>query len=62
MNDWQTPAALGVVILTVLIFAWRMRRSRKNVSGCGSGSCCDGAVPSQNVKPGNTSKPKSSGQ
>lgn len=35
--DWQTWAALGVVIVTALVFA--IRQSKKKSGGCGSCGC-----------------------
>jgi hypothetical protein len=35
-TDWQTWAAIGVVVLTVLVMVWRIvKRSRKKSGGCG---------------------------
>ncbi len=36
MTDWQSPAAITVVLLTVITFIARLRRGKKS---CGSGSC-----------------------
>jgi len=36
-TDWQTWAALGVVLLTALIFA--IKSSKKKKEGCGSCGC-----------------------
>jgi hypothetical protein len=37
--DWQTIAAAGIVIITLVIFAVRLTRPKKK-SGCGSGCDC----------------------
>jgi hypothetical protein len=37
--DWQSFAAPAVVIITLAIFAWRMRRPKKGKS-CGGGCSC----------------------
>ncbi|MFT5411185.1 MAG: hypothetical protein ACI8XO_003966 [Verrucomicrobiales bacterium] len=39
-TDWQTPAALAVVALTLILFAFRIVRQRKNKGGCGGGCDC----------------------
>lgn len=41
LQNWQTIAALGVVALTLAIFAFRMIRPPKK-SGCGGGCDCAG--------------------
>ena len=42
-NQWQTPAALAVVAITLVAFAVRLaRRKRSNGAGkCDSGCGCD---------------------
>ena len=41
MNDWQTLAALAIVALTLVAFAWRaLRRGRAKSKSCGSGCDC----------------------
>lgn len=42
VENWQSLAALGVVAITVLVFAVRLGRSRHK-AGCGAGCSCDGA-------------------
>lgn len=36
--DWQTPAALAVVLTTAGIFAYRLLTRKK--TGCGGGCAC----------------------
>jgi hypothetical protein len=39
MNEnWQSVAAIAVVILTAAVFAWRLARRKK--PGCGGGCGC----------------------
>jgi hypothetical protein len=41
MENWQTWAAAGVVLVTLAIFIYRMTRKKKpRKSGCSHG-CCD---------------------
>ncbi len=49
MMDWQTPAALAVVVLTALAFLVRAlrRRKRKRMSG---GGACTGCGSQPRVK------------
>ena len=57
-TDWQTGAALGVVLATIAILAWRqVRRSKKaTVPGCGHDCGCgtkkDRLAKSQTHQPG----------
>lgn len=39
LENWQTIAALGIVALTVAIFALRLARPKKS-PGCGTGCGC----------------------
>ncbi len=37
---WQTPVALVVVAITMLLFGWRVRaNARRRRRGCGGGEC-----------------------
>lgn len=38
--DWQTPTAVGIVTLTVIIFLVRLARPKKK-HGCGKACGCD---------------------
>lgn len=43
MDDWQTPAALLVVAVTALAFAWRfVKRRKRGLPSCAS---CPSAAP-----------------
>ena len=39
--DWQTLTALGIVLGTGAVFAWRIARPGKRKTGCGKGCGCD---------------------
>jgi len=38
-TDWQSIAAPAVVLITLAIFVWRLRRPKKGKS-CGGGCSC----------------------
>jgi len=42
-SDWQSWAALGVVVITAVVFSLRMRKA-KGKAGCGSGCGCSGGA------------------
>ena len=45
-NNWQTPAAIAVVFVTLIVFAVQIiRRQKPGGGGCGGGCDCE-------VKPG----------
>lgn len=39
-TDWQTLAAAGIVVITLVVFLVRITRPKKK-SGCGKGCGCD---------------------
>jgi hypothetical protein len=53
-GDWQTWAALGVVVITAVLFVVRaIRKRRKAASGCASaGDCGCSGVKLGNPRPG----------
>ena len=51
-SNWQTPAAIAVVALTLLIFAVQIaRRKKRGGGGCGGGCDCP-ASKKPPAKPG----------
>lgn len=50
VDNWQSAAALGIVALTVVIFALRLVRPKKPAGGCGAGCGCGGKVESRKVE------------
>ena len=49
-NNWQTPAAIAVVVLTLIVFAIQIVRSKRTRAGgnCGGGCNCDVKPESKN--------------
>lgn len=46
-DDWQTPAAIGVVVVTMVVFVARfigVRAGKKSGNACGGGCDCAGTA------------------